>query len=90
LGVRFELNEKLEIYTPAGDLFLSPLAISQKAEAAQLESVHQQARAIVAGEQAEQERQQKEVERDRADLAEQKAALMAAKLRELGLDPDTI
>jgi Uma2 family endonuclease len=55
LGVRFELNEELEIYTPAGDLFLSPLEIAQK-----------------------------------ADAAEQKVALMAAKLRELGIDPDTI
>jgi Uma2 family endonuclease len=62
LGVRFELNEELEIYTPAGDLFLSPLEIAQKAEAAEL----------------------------RADAAEQKAALMAAKLRELGLDPNTL
>jgi hypothetical protein len=69
LGVRFELNEELEIYTPAGELFLSPLEISQKAEAAQLESVRQQIK---------------------ADAAEQKAASMAAKLRELGLDPDTI
>jgi Uma2 family endonuclease len=62
LGVRFELNEELEIYTPAGDLFLSPLEIAQKAEAAEL----------------------------RADAAEQKVALMAAKLRELGLDPNTL
>jgi Uma2 family endonuclease len=88
LGVRFELNEELEIYTPAGELFLSPLEISQKAEAAQLESVRQQTRATVAEEQAEQERQQKEIERDRADVAEQKAAAMAAKLKELGVEMD--
>jgi Uma2 family endonuclease len=86
LGVRFELNEELEIYTPAGELFLSPLEISQKAEAALLESVRQQTRATVAEEQAEQERQQKEIERDRADVAEQKAAAMAAKLKELGIE----
>jgi Uma2 family endonuclease len=88
LGVRFELNEELEIYTPAGELFLSPLEISQKAEAALLESVRQQTRATVAEEQAEQERQQKEIERDRADAAEQKAAAMAAKLKELGIEVD--
>jgi Uma2 family endonuclease len=88
LGVRFELNEELEIYTPAGELFLSPLEISQKAEAALLESVRQQTRATVAEEQAEQERQQKEIERDRADAAEQKAAAMAAKLKELGIEMD--
>ncbi len=76
LGVKFELNEELEIYTPTGELFLSPLEISQKAD-------RQQAR-------AEQECLQKEIERDRADNAEQKAAMMAAKLRELGLDPEAL
>jgi Uma2 family endonuclease len=81
LGVRFELNEELEIYTPAGELFLSPLEISQKAEAALLEVDCQHIR-------AEQERQQKEIERDRADAAEQKAAAMAAKLKELGIEMD--
>jgi Uma2 family endonuclease len=74
LGVRFELGEELEIYTPTGDLFLSPLEIAQKAESAQL-------RATVAEEQVQ-------LERDRADLAEQKAAIMAAKLRELGIELD--
>jgi Uma2 family endonuclease len=67
LGVKFELNEELEIYTPAGELFLSPLEISQKADAAQLEVVRQQMR---------------------ADAAEQKAAVMAAKLKELGIEMD--
>lgn len=67
LGVRFELNEELEIYTPAGELFLSPLEISQKADAAQVEAVRQQMR---------------------ADAAEQKAAAMAAKLKELGIEMD--
>jgi Uma2 family endonuclease len=81
LGVRFELNEELEIYTPAGELFLSPLEISQKAEAAQLEAVRQQARATAAEE-------QQEIERDRANVAEQKAAAMAAKLKELGIELD--
>jgi Uma2 family endonuclease len=62
LGVRFELNEELEIYTTTGELFQSPLEIAQKVKATEL----------------------------RAEVAEQKASLMAAKLRELGLDPDNI
>jgi Uma2 family endonuclease len=74
LGVRFELNEELEIYAPTGELFLSPLEIAQKAESAQL-------RATVAESQVQQER-------ERADAAEQKAAIMAAKLRELGIELD--
>jgi Uma2 family endonuclease len=81
LGVRFELGEELEVYTPAGELFLSPLEIAQKAESAQLEASRQQARATVAESQVQQER-------ERADAAEQKAAMMAAKLRELGIDLD--
>jgi Uma2 family endonuclease len=74
LGVRFELGEELEIYDTAGELFLSLLGISQKAEAAQL-------RATVAESQVQ-------LERDRADAAEQKAAIMAAKLQELGINLD--
>jgi Uma2 family endonuclease len=81
LGVRFELGDELEIYTPAGELFLSPVEIAQKAEAAQLEASRQQTRATVAKEQVQRER-------DRADAAEQKATIMAAKLRELGIDLD--
>jgi Uma2 family endonuclease len=81
LGVRFELGEELELYTPAGELFLSPVEISQKAEAAQLEASRQQMRATAAEEQAQ-------LERDRADAAEQKAAILAAKLRELGIELD--
>jgi Uma2 family endonuclease len=81
LGVRFELGEELEIYTPAGELFLSPLEISQKAEAAQLEATRQQARATLAESQAQ-------LEGDRANAAEQKAAIMAAKLQELGIELD--
>lgn len=82
MGVKFELGEELEIYTPTGELFLSPLEISQKAEAAQLEATHQQARATLAESQAQ-------LERDRANAAEQKAAIMAAKLRELGIEIDS-
>jgi Uma2 family endonuclease len=95
LGVRFELGDELEIYTPAGELFLSPVEISQKAEAAQLEATRQQARATLAEsqaqlerEQAQLEREQAQLERDRANAAEQKAAIMAAKLRELGIELD--
>jgi Uma2 family endonuclease len=74
LGVRFELGEELEIYNSAGELFLSPVEIAQKAEAAQL-------RATAAEAQVQQER-------ERANAAEQKAGIMAAKLRELGIDLD--
>jgi Uma2 family endonuclease len=58
LGIRFELKDELEIYTPTGDLFLSPVEMAK----------------------------QFQQERERADLAEQKLEIMAAKLKELGID----
>jgi Uma2 family endonuclease len=72
LGIRFELGDELKIYTPTGELFLSPVEIAKQS---------QQER-----ERAEQERERAEQERERADLAEQKLAVMAAKLKELGID----
>ncbi|MEB3180228.1 MAG: Uma2 family endonuclease [Nostocaceae cyanobacterium] len=41
-------------------------------------------------EEAESERQQKEYERQQRELAEERAERLAAKLRELNIDPDTI
>jgi Uma2 family endonuclease len=52
LGVRFELGEELEIYNSAGELFLSPVEIAQKAEAAQLRATAAEARATAAEEKA--------------------------------------
>jgi Uma2 family endonuclease len=71
LGVRFELGEELEIYTPSNKLFLSPLELAQRADCLELEIT-----------QAKLETQQ---ERDRADAAEQENETLRAKLRELGL-----
>jgi Uma2 family endonuclease len=72
LGVRFELGEELEIYTPTNKLFLSPLEIAQRSE--QLEIEANQAKLEVSQ------------ERDRANAAEQENAALKAKLRELGID----
>lgn len=47
-------------------------------------------RADDAEQQANQAQQQAEQERQRADVAAQKAAALAAKLRELGIDPETL
>jgi Uma2 family endonuclease len=71
LGVKFELGEELEIYTPSNKLFLSPLELAQRADCLELEIT-----------QAKLETQQ---ERDRADAAEQENETLRAKLRELGL-----
>jgi Uma2 family endonuclease len=71
LGVRFELGEELEIYTPTNKLFLSPLEIAQRSE--QLEIEANQAKLEVSQ------------ERDRANAAEQENTALKAKLQELGI-----
>jgi Uma2 family endonuclease len=78
LGVRFELGEELEIYTPENELFLSVLEIDQQKKQAKLET--QQAK--LETQQAKLETQQ---ERDRADAAERENEALRAKLRDLGL-----
>jgi Uma2 family endonuclease len=94
LSIRFELGAELQIYTPTGELFLSPVEIAHKAEAAQMEADRQQLRAASAEEQAATAQlratsaeEQLEKERERANTAEQQIATMAAKLRSLGIDP---
>jgi hypothetical protein len=79
--VRFELGDELEIHTPSNELFLSVLEIDRQKKQLQLEM--QQAK--LENSEAKLVIQQ---ERDRADAAEQKAAALAAKLRELGVDVD--
>jgi Uma2 family endonuclease len=72
LGVRFELGDELEIYTPSNKLFLSPLEIAQRADQLELE--------------ANQAKLEVSQERDRANAAEKENEALRAKLRELGID----
>ncbi len=77
LGVRFELPESgLEIYKPDGEKFLSPSEIN--------------AERLLERERAEQASQRAEQASQRAEQASQRAELLAAKLRELNIDPDSI
>lgn len=70
LGIHFEVTEDtLEIYTPAGERFLTPVELSR---------------------QRDQERQRADQEQQRADQEQQRADRLAARLRELGVDPDTV
>ncbi len=85
LGVRFELDDELKIYTPDNDLFLSVIEINQQKKQAQLETQQamlETAQARIETQQAKLEVQQ---ESDRADAAEQENEALRAKLRELGL-----
>jgi hypothetical protein len=77
LKIRFELKKgQVAVYGPVGDRFLN--------------FVEQGAQAILQHERAEQEHRKAEAERQKAEAERQKAAKLAARLRELGVDPDTV
>jgi Uma2 family endonuclease len=84
LGVRFEVGEgRVTLFHPDGQRFLTFLEIAALQ--------HQtQARAETAERLAEQERQKAAEERARAEQERQKAERLAAKLRELGVDPEAV
>jgi hypothetical protein len=75
--VRFELTEEgLELYRPDGQKFLSYLELEEQRE--------------FAAQRAEQEAQRAEQEAQRAEQEAQRAERLAAKLRELNIDPNSI
>ncbi len=73
-------ESKLRFFTPDGELILNP-------EEAALQEIQ---RAEQEKQRAEQEKQRAEQEKQRAEQAEQQAARLAAKLRELGIDPSQV
>ena len=83
LGVRFGVGTDLELYYPDGRRFLSFVELGQRAEA-ERQRAEQEAR------QREAERQRAEQEKQRAEQEKQRAEKLAAKLRELGVDPDAV
>jgi Uma2 family endonuclease len=74
LGVRFELADDLTIYRPDGQPFETYLEIARQRHQSDLI--------------AQAERQRADDERQRADDERQRADRLAARLRELGLNPD--
>ncbi|MCC3504155.1 MULTISPECIES: Uma2 family endonuclease [unclassified Microcoleus] len=91
LGVRFELGEDgLEIYRPDGQRFLSYAELEEQGELNRQRAEQEAQRAEEAIQRAEQESQRAEQERQRAEKAVQRAERLAAKMRELNIDPDRI
>lgn len=89
LGIRFEYApEELVITTPAGERFLTFMELGEQAEEARKRVEDERARANRERTRANQEARRVEQEAHRATLAEEKAARLAARLRELGLDPE--
>jgi Uma2 family endonuclease len=84
LGVRFEPGEgadNLKIIGPDGQTFLTFVQLVVQREA-------QERRAEAERQRAEAERQRAEAERQRAEAEHQRAERLAARLRELGVEPD--
>ena len=98
LGVRFELGEDgLEIYRPDGEKFISyaELEAERLLDRQRLQQESQRAeqesqRAEQESQRAEQESQRAEQADQRAEQANQIAQRLAAKLRELNIDPDSL
>ncbi|MEM8640101.1 MAG: Uma2 family endonuclease [Cyanobacteria bacterium P01_G01_bin.54] len=84
LQIRFELSEDgLQIFYPNGEPFQEPemgLLERDRARLAQQQALQERDQALVREEQVQAERDQAQQERDRA----------FAKLKELGIDPDTL
>jgi Uma2 family endonuclease len=82
LGIRFELTPStLNLYDRQGNLFLNPVQLRQQAE-------QETQRAEQEAQRAEQEKSRAEQEAQRAEQEKSRADRLAAKLRELGVDPD--
>ena len=84
LGIRFELQRgNIAVYHPDGRRFLSYVELGTLQH-------ETQTRAETAEQHAADERQRAEQERRHAEEARQKAERLAARLRELGVDPDVV
>lgn len=85
LGVTLKLEDdgELSVYRPDGRKFLRPVEIDALAE-------QERERAEQERERAEQERERAEQERARAEQERERAERLAMRLRELGMDPDSL
>lgn len=85
LGIRFDLTSgpELQIIRPDGQRFLSFIELERRA-------IEAEQRASVAEQRATDAEQRVTAAEQRATDAEQRAAQLAAKLRKLGIDPETL
>ncbi len=102
LGISFITRDgSVKVYGPDGKLWTTPLdmiveanSLAEKAEGRAQEAVESSQlaldRAIRAEQRADAERRKAEAERRKAEAALGKARLLADKLRELGIDPDSL
>ncbi len=104
LNVRFEIVDgELRLYGPDGERFLTYVELAEqreregqekeqaqrRAEQAQQQAEQAQQQAEQAQQQAEQAQQQAEQAQQQVELAQQRAERLAAKLRSMGIDPES-
>ena len=91
LGVRFELGEdELEIYRSNGEKFLSYAELEEQSLLDRQRLQQESQRAEQEAQRAEQADQRAEQANQMAEQANQIAQRLAAKLRELNIDPDSL
>lgn len=84
LDVRFEIEDnELALYEPSGERFLSYLEMADVVQEQTRRAEHEARRAELEARRAESERRAKEALATRMDA-------MSAKLRQMGIDPDTL
>ncbi len=80
-------HEQLRFFTPAGERVPTP---EESAMQAQQQLGTERQRANAAQQRADTERQRADAAQQRADAEQQRNAVLAAKLRELGIDPEAL
>jgi Uma2 family endonuclease len=90
-GLRFSIERgRLVVLDPHGEPLKTPDELVARREAAEREAEEQRRFAEEERKKAERESQRAEEERKKAEAGAEKAAKLAAKLRELGVDPDSV
>jgi Uma2 family endonuclease len=92
VGIRFEPGEgpdNLTIIKPDRTRFLTYLELLDQLQAAEERADHERRQKETARRQKQTARRQKEAERQQKEAEHQRAERYAAKLRELGIDPDS-
>jgi Uma2 family endonuclease len=89
LGIRFDLaSGELKLYGPDGQPFATYIELVEQREAEHMRAETERERAETERERAETESTRAEAESTRAETERLRAERLAAKLRELGIEPD--
>ena len=88
LGIRFELGEDLTIHAPDGRPFLDYAEVAQQRDESDRRTQDAERRAGQSERRTRKAERRAEAEAQRAEVERQRAERLAAKLRELGIEPE--